>query len=193
VAYDGSGSRQDFRTAVRTKIVGVRYEIECPNGCLQSARPYRICRFFIDMKKPAKFGWSGRECGYGHQVGSRAAVGGGQTGLLCCLNVVAKCVLEVVAFSSCRFKIEHQILHVHAKLAESLLNQVQDSATTLGVFHNPIERLNQFVAMLLRQALNCRDQIVQIDWKLVWIRMVGVFGFHIHHGKSLKLRPQNEC
>ena len=86
--------------------------------------------------------------------------------------IAAKRVFEVIAFASCRLEIEHQILHVHTKLAEGLLNQVQDSAATLGVFHYPVERLDQFVAMLLGQALNCRDQIVQVDWKLVWIRMV---------------------
>lgn len=102
------------------------------------------------------------------------------------LLIVTKSVFEVVAFSACRFKIKHQILHVHTKLAESLLNQVQDSATTLGVFHDSVERLDQLVAMLLRQVLDCRDQIVQIDWKLVWIGMVGVFGFHIHHCGSSK-------
>ena len=71
------------------------------------------------------------------------------------LQIATQSVLVIVAFATRGFEIEHQILHVHAKLAECFLNQVQDAATTLGVFHHTIKWLSEIVTMLLWQALDC--------------------------------------
>ena len=99
-------------------------ELDCRGICLGSSGSNRelfdghekTSRAWLVWKRRCARGLKSFVAGVGYITGGATAVTGRR------LLIVAQCVLEVIAFASSGFEIEHQILHVHPKLAESLLD-----------------------------------------------------------------------
>ena len=56
-----------------------------------------------------------------------------------------------VAFAAGGFEVEHQVLHVQAKLAEGFLDEVEDAAAAFGTVDHAVEDRMQSMPELQRQ------------------------------------------
>ena len=68
-------------------------------------------------------------------------------------------MLESITFTASGFEIEHQILHVETKLAESFLYERQNPATPPRAFHDTVHQRNDFCPMFGGQLGDRRFQV----------------------------------
>jgi hypothetical protein len=101
----------------------------------------------------------------------------------CQLLLFFQQIFVMLAFASSRFKIKHQVLHVHPKLTEGLLDQVQDPAAATCVINNSIQWRGQLMAILCGQKIDFGHQIGKVQRKLI--------GFGLGHSIARHVAFQN--